>query len=197
MRFFVIIIGILLLAASVAFMAYQFRREPDLTRSPGPGTTIGVEGGLKLPPEQVQAAINEANTEIDSRLSTAATLRFWSRAASWTGFVLTSFMTVLVGFYGGRSEPGGDAAAALDRVLKEQQRSRALLRVAGALIAVATLPNLFAQRLEADTNNYVSSARSLQEVLIDSSSKMYDKGLSETEQAIALGKLKAATKVKW
>jgi hypothetical protein len=198
MRTLVISVGLLLSACSATLIGYEWQWRPEFqSRPPKPGTTIGFEESTHLPEQEVKAAIDQANSEVDNRYGTSATLRFWGRSASWSGFALTSLMTVIVGFYGGKVEPGGDAGTAMERILKEQQRSRGVLRLAGALIALATLPNLFAQRLDADANNYASSGRTLQEVLIDSSNKMYDKAMSPRDQGIALAKLKAATRLRW
>jgi len=188
----VIVLGVCLLGASLVFIWYDLQLRPAaITRLGKPGAPIGFTGATHLNAEDLKKTLASADAELDRRYDNADALRLWSRIATWLGIILTSFMTVIAGFYGGRATADGDPGATLEKVLREQQMSKGLIRVAGALIALATLPSLFAQRLESDANYYAASARELHAVYVESEGNLYDP-TPEAEQMKAFQRIKQA-----
>ena len=77
MRTITIIVGVLLFVSSFAVIGYEWQWRPDFqARPPKPGTTIGFEGSTSLPAQEAQNALDQANSEVDSRFTTAARLGF-------------------------------------------------------------------------------------------------------------------------
>jgi hypothetical protein len=186
MRAIAVLFGASLAICSLVLLSYELETRPDIKPSSFQGLVVqGFDATqLKIPEERFLPTLKEAKDDVKKRYGTASTCRFWSRVSSWAGFLLTCVMTVLVGAFGGQIKAAGPASTLQD-VLNEQQRSKGIMRAVGILVAVSTLPGLFAQRLESDASHYAASARELNKVLIKTTETLYETTkLKEAQQAL-------------
>jgi hypothetical protein len=186
-------VGILLLALSVGMIVCEWKTWPAFQPPTLAAQTIP-KGNLPLPEDEIKKSLTEAQSELNRRLERASFDRQWARAANWTAFLLASVLTVIAGSYGTSVKQGEEAAATLAAVMKEQQTSKSLTRLLGAMIALTTLPGMLSQRLEAEAASYTSSGRELYRVYAESRSKLYDPNTSKKDADEALQRLEEATK---
>lgn len=192
MRILAVCIGLALAGGSAAYIWYQSTApSPPLELKKGP-EPIGAEGHLPIPEDKFLPDLEKAKAVVTRQYGYAKSCRFWGRVAGWAGLLLTSAMTILAGFYGGRPAADGNAAATLEQLLKEQQRSKGLMRVVGVLVATSTLPALFAQKLESDAAGFATSGRELNKVLLTATDKLYDTKTKPPEARRALNELAEA-----
>jgi hypothetical protein len=158
---------------------------------------VAFDGTLKIEESKFLPKLDAAKKEMRRRFDEAAMMRHWSRVAGWAGFICTALMTVVAGFYGTRSSAGQSPADAVQAVLQEQEKSRGLIRIVGALVAISTLPGLLAQRLDSEGGQYLTSARELNKVISNAVEKLYDPATSLSAAHKTLLELEQATEEHW
>jgi len=190
-------VGGLFVVMSVLLISNQFHERLDLPGLPQKQQFPLQEGKLPIARERFEPILEQARNEMRSRYRDAAWWHGMAQKIGWAGLILASIMTIVVGFYGGKPGPDGNAASALENILKEQGRSKGLIRLGGVLIALSTLPTLFSQRCEASAGEHAASARELNKVIMSAAEKLYSPETLPSVAERVLLELEDAVAQKW
>jgi hypothetical protein len=176
------------LVLGLAFLVFDLRQaqqlEPEAQLSP-----VGFQENLPIPEKEFAPALKRAQDEMRHRFSQAAYLQKWRRGLSWSALALSGILTLIAGFLGRPLSSTNSTPLTMADILGEQQRSRNTVRVIGVMIALITVLGLFTQQLDSEADRTVSSAKELNQTIIETTNILYDSESRPNKARVALAEL--------
>lgn len=170
MRYLLILTGVALLIAGLAWIAWDAvsgsspRRHLDVVT-----TSAGFEGNAQLPAHEIEGALSQAKENIKSRVACSEWYGTLARYADWTAFILTGVITIIGGVLGLVPTPPG-----APNVADVVARSAHLGRLVAILAACAAVLTATGSRSQATADALFEIAQDMQKTAVSVRRDVHD-----------------------
>jgi len=183
------IVGIVLVIVVLAVIGILLEaNSPSLSALTVPLLPTGFAGELPIPESEIQPVLDRAQDKARERYKSAETLLLWKTILTYSSLAATVVVSLVAAFYGRKP----DSFTSSDGVPASK-----LFRVLAVLVVLSGALTQITQQLEAQATKRVESATTLNALLVQATTTLYDEQTSLSKAKITVQQLEDATNRPW